>query len=69
MNSGIFCISLRMRYKINCNFFFYYQVFLKPDCSFYLGGRILEYVTEVFLYYNFSIKQFVETLKVIFNNL
>ncbi|XP_050432352.1 origin recognition complex subunit 3 [Adelges cooleyi] len=39
------------------------QVFLKPDCSFFLGGRILEYVTEVFLYYNFSIKQFVESLK------
>ncbi|XP_001944167.2 origin recognition complex subunit 3 [Acyrthosiphon pisum] len=39
------------------------QVFLKPDCSFYLGGRILEYVTEVFLYYNFSIKQFIESLK------
>ncbi|XP_050542616.1 origin recognition complex subunit 3 isoform X2 [Daktulosphaira vitifoliae] len=39
------------------------QVFLKPDCSFFLGGRILEYMTEVFLYYNFSIKQFVESLK------
>ncbi|XP_015372173.1 PREDICTED: origin recognition complex subunit 3 [Diuraphis noxia] len=39
------------------------QVFLKPDCSFYLGGRILEYMTEVFLYYNFSIKQFIESLK------
>lgn len=30
-----------------------------------MGGRILEYVTEVFLYYNFSIKQFIESLKVI----
>ncbi|KAL4122262.1 hypothetical protein QTP88_014629 [Uroleucon formosanum] len=39
------------------------QVFLRPDCSFYLGGHILEYVTEVFLYYNFSIKQFIESLK------
>lgn len=39
------------------------QVFLKPDCPFYLGGRILDYVTEVFLYYNFSIKQFIESLK------
>lgn len=39
-------------------------MFLKPDCSFYLGGHILEYVTEVFLYYNFSMKQFIESLKV-----
>ncbi|VVC34496.1 Origin recognition complex, subunit 3 [Cinara cedri] len=39
------------------------QVFLKSDCSFYLGGHILEYVTEVFLFYNFSIKQFIESLK------
>jgi len=39
------------------------QVFLKQNCPFYLGGNVLHYIIDTFLYYNFSIKQCIESLK------
>ncbi|XP_075227205.1 origin recognition complex subunit 3 isoform X3 [Lycorma delicatula] len=39
------------------------NVFLKVDCPFQLGSRIFKFLTDVFLYYDFSVDGFIKGIK------
>ncbi|CAG9769059.1 unnamed protein product [Ceutorhynchus assimilis] len=38
-------------------------VFLSPFCPFQLGGKVFDLFTEIFLYYDFSVRNFVQNIK------
>lgn len=39
-------------------------VFLSPFCPFQLGGKVFDLFTEIFLYYDFSVRNFAQNIKV-----
>lgn len=45
---------------------FVLQVFLTGKCNFQLGGKIFKFLTDVFLFYDFSVNGFVQGVKVSF---
>ncbi|RZF40020.1 hypothetical protein LSTR_LSTR002423 [Laodelphax striatellus] len=39
------------------------QVFLKQDCPFQLGSKVMKFLTDIFLFYDFSVDGFIKGIK------
>lgn len=40
------------------------ELILTPYCPFQLGGKVFDLFTEIFLFYDYSVKNFVQNIKV-----